>query len=58
MCVSGTGRIQLSLPLFTWFLLYFMLSMGDFSVIKLFPGCPESLPLYSILSLCAVYTTK
>ena len=53
MCISGTDKIQLSRPLFTWFLLYFMLGMGDFRVIKLFPSCPESPPLYSILSSCA-----
>lgn len=52
MCISGTDRIQLSRPLFTWFLLYFMLGMGDFRVIKLFPSCPESPSLYSILSSC------
>lgn len=50
MCISGTGRIQLSRPLFTWFLLYFTLGMGDFRVIKLFPSCPESPSFYSILS--------
>lgn len=52
MCVSGTGRIQLPQPLFTWFLLYFMLSKRDFRVIKLFPSCPESPSLYSMLSSC------
>lgn len=56
LCVSGTGRIQLLQPLFTWFFLYFMLSLRDFSIIKLFPSCPESPSLYSILSSSHVTT--
>lgn len=57
MCISDTSRIQLSLPLFTWFLLYFMLGMEDFRVIKLFPSCLEPQVLYTLRAAMYLTTT-